>query len=699
MSDFKRFSEAVHTRLLAWQDFGARLTPLQSLEGYPLYVAEIDGEALWQVYLSSFPEGTNPMFVNKTEHDCRCCKRFLTEVGRVVLFDGEKVYTLWGGLPVDLPYPYNVVAATLHKAVSEAKVGEPWLPQLGHYGQRTNSRTYNLPTGPLKAEFDHFWTPKLTAFNDAVSRLGRWRTDLQVMVRGIEELDPAAVQQVLDMCETDDPEARLYRGEERLPHLRQFQRLQKQLRGKPVGPSHWKAACSPAATLRNTLIGKLVEDLANGGDVDKAVAAYEKAAAPENYRRSKAPITAGMVQKALGTVQELGLEHALQRRLAQLTDLKVTNILWVGEAGRKVAPNLSPVQELLQALTENKKLGRPEGEIQIREFLCHVLPTAARLQLFLDARHTRQFTALTTGDAGLFPWPNSFSWAYAGDLASASRVKERVKAAGGDVDGELRISLSWDYTDDLDLHLQAPNTHVYYADRNGYGASLDVDANGMDGVRPDPVENITFAWLAEARHIFWVDNFSRRSDGRDYQIEIESKRPLYVGKEGAYSPCSGPLLLEFSGVPERKYSYSSPERSEVLVNDCGVYVTPHHTLKVVEQVQAVQWGVQLGAGPVDVTTVMRSPNCWAGEALGHEHVIFALAGCAPDAPVRGFFNEQLRPELHQHRKVFEVLASRTKAEPIANPVAGVGFSTTEKAEVAAIVTDHDGISRHYTIKF
>jgi hypothetical protein len=54
----------------------------------------------------------------------------------------------------------------------------------------------------------------------------------------------------------------------------------------------------------------------------------------------------------------------------------------------------------------------------------------------------------------MFKWPNNFCWSYAGELADS--IKERVKRAGGAVDGDLRCSLSWFNYDDLDLHLIEP---------------------------------------------------------------------------------------------------------------------------------------------------------------------------------------------------------------------------------------------------
>ena len=77
---------------------------------------------------------------------------------------------------------------------------------------------------------------------------------------------------------------------------------------------------------------------------------------------------------------------------------------------------------------------------------------------------------------------------------------------------------------------------------------------------------------------------------------------------------------------------------------------------------------------------MNSPNYWDENNQGNKHVFFMLDGCKADT-ARGFYNEFLSSELHEHRKVFEYLGNKMKVEPTDEQISGVGFSTTQRNSV------------------
>ena len=72
-----------------------------------------------------------------------------------------------------------------------------------------------------------------------------------------------------------------------------------------------------------------------------------------------------------------------------------------------------------------------------------------------------------------------------------------------------------------------------------------------------------------------------------------------------------------------------------------------------------------------------------------------LKGCKNPNPVRGIYNEFLRPDLEKHRKVFEVLGAKTKCQPTEQQISGVGFSTSRGDAVTVVVNG----ARAYNINF
>ena len=60
-----------------------------------LYETDIDKDVLWEVYLSSFPEGTNKMYRKRREYDCGHCRNFIKTIGGAVAIVDGKIHTIW----------------------------------------------------------------------------------------------------------------------------------------------------------------------------------------------------------------------------------------------------------------------------------------------------------------------------------------------------------------------------------------------------------------------------------------------------------------------------------------------------------------------------------------------------------------------------------------------------------------------------
>ena len=68
----------------------------QTMQKYRLFRVGLDKDRLWNIYLSSFPEGKNPIFKVRTGHDCSCCRNFVRTIGDVVAIIGTELVSIWG---------------------------------------------------------------------------------------------------------------------------------------------------------------------------------------------------------------------------------------------------------------------------------------------------------------------------------------------------------------------------------------------------------------------------------------------------------------------------------------------------------------------------------------------------------------------------------------------------------------------------
>ena len=69
-----------------------------------LFAVQVDKDEMWNAYLNSFPAGSNPMFRERTWHDCSCCRGFIKSVGNVVTIKNGVLSTIWDFTCKDFVY-------------------------------------------------------------------------------------------------------------------------------------------------------------------------------------------------------------------------------------------------------------------------------------------------------------------------------------------------------------------------------------------------------------------------------------------------------------------------------------------------------------------------------------------------------------------------------------------------------------------
>jgi hypothetical protein len=669
MTNFAIFSKLVHEMFQG----------IAKCDG--VFTTAVTGDDLYAEYLKSFPEGTNPIFVKQTEHDCSCCRGFIRRVGNVVTIKSGKVHTIWDEAADRAPAPYNTVAIAMRAKVLNAQINGLFRVSKKEtsFGAQT-SRSQDKNTKKVLT-WEHFYTgqlPNKLCVESPGEHCGTYATTVQVFERGLKELTPEAVNEVLDLINSNN----LYRGEEHKGAITAFQKAQRAYL-KLGGPLQqhdyvWEHAGDPASRFRNTVIGKLVQDLSEGKPLEDAVRAFEAMVAPQNYKRTTALVTPVMVKKAMETIAELNLEPALERRYAVISDIRVTDVKWVDGAAKPLMKGgigdvlMAHAQKAAPVVNELNTM-----EITMEDLLARVLPDATSVEVLLKNEHVGNLMALTAPVnpelKQLFKWNNDFAWSYGGNVTDS--IKERVKKAGGKVEGTtLRISLSWYNFDDLDVHVHEPAgraraslDHIYYGSKRGHtGGVLDVDMNAGHGATREPVENVRWTdKVPDGAYRVVVQNFHQREGTNPgFVVEVE---------------CGGKL---------HHLTYNKQVRDRQDISVCTIYMKNGAIEKIDgcdpaisgAAIKQEKWGLTTEQF-VKVNTVTLSPNYWGDNAVGNKHYFFVLDGCKADEDLRGIYNEFLHPRLEPHRKVFEVIGDKTKCRPTEGQLAGLGFSSTKKDKV------------------
>lgn len=651
------------------------------IQRFPLFRTAVTGDELWQLYLSSFPEGTNPIYRQRTEHDCGCCRQFIRTIGNVVALTDKGLESIWD---VELSDGYGIVTNALSKRVKEADICDMFM----HYENAVGTiKNFEDVLGQVKT-WEHFHVILLSTVvkpkTSIPSLLGEKRTLVELFQRALDTISLEAVDTVLELIDQNS----LYRGEESRgvvvafrAQLTQYQSASTE--NKRHYPWH---ACSfvwqtGLLGIRNTAIGTLLVDLSEGMDVEGAVRSFEAKVAPMNYKRPKALVTPRMIADAKKTIDELGLTTALQRRYARLEDITINNVLFADRSTR-AALSGNVFDELLTETSVKPESFSKVEEVPVERFFSDVLPKATGLSVLVENKHVGNLVSLIAPldptALNMFKWDNHFSWSYKGDVTDS--IKERVKTAGGNVVAELCCRLAWSNADDLDLHmLEAGNSHIYYGSYrrtlSSNGGTLDVDMNGCD--QHDaiaPVENIYYEKISTMRpgiYTLKVHCFSKRNntpDRQGFEVEIESRGETVV------------------------FSYSAKVKSQDMIPVATIEVTKDRQVIVrpTSDVQATPrskkvWGITTNTF-VPVNAVMLSPNHWDEQNAGNKHWFFMLQGCANEDVARGFYNEFLQNELLPHRKVLEMVGSKIMTAPSNQQLSGVGFSSTQRASLLCRVT-------------
>lgn len=641
-----------------------------------LFITKTDKDTIWQLYLDSFPAGTNEIFRERREHDCSCCKQFIRAFGNVVVVKDNKLISIW-----DAPISdgvYSIVTNKLSRYVKTAGIKDIFITKESRFGVEKN---YEQTIDGIRTwHHFHIQLPKNFVTKSSRSEadlIGEYRETKNVFQRSMEELTKDSIDTVLDLI----GQKALYKGDEWKSALTSFLSFHTAYHNTPANQRNtfcWTKSiqAGPAISrIKNHSIGVLLTDIAKGVDLDDAVKRYESIVAPTNYKRPKAIFTKKMLEQAKQTIEQLGYLNSLDRRHAVIDDITVNNILYANKnVHRKMSNNV--FDDLMKETKTIPKKFSHLTEIDAETFVKEILPTAESVEAYFENKHIPNLVSLIAptnpNTKTMFKWNNNFSWAYNGNITDS--MKQRVKAAGGNIDGVLRFSIQWNENDDnrndFDAHCIEPNRNrIYFAEKRNHqtGGFLDVDIQIPNGVA---VENITWPSLDKMQpgiYKFMVHNYCHRGGRSGFCAEIEFEGQIF------------------------SFNYPHEIKANHYIDVAEIELRKDGTFNMLKSLESTttsrtEWNISTNEfHPVSIC--MFSPNYWDEQSgIGHKHYFFILKNCLNDTEPNGFFNEFLSADLMKHKRVFEALGSKMKVNYTDNQLSGLGFSSTKRNSLVCKVT-------------
>lgn len=675
-----------------------------------LFRSEITGARIWELYLYSFVSGDDPVFRDpeSSTHNCNTCKSFIRRYGNIVAIDNNGNIMSLFDINVDDEYskPMSVLSNRIKSVGISGLFVETYdmlnsLPYesckktntVFQLGLAKNHKRYTKEEaekyGVVKPNeirtFHHFNLQLPKKFVDfsgesTESIMGAARDNYAVFKRGMEELPLDTLELVKDLIN----QGSLFNSDTYKKSLVSFIKMKKEYNKatKKDNFCWFNAVDYPYAKFKNTLIGVLCTELAEGEELNKACQSWNKRIDPVNYMKAKAPITKRQIQDAEKFVVENGYSESFTRRFATIDDIKVTEIKHIN-SGNGAIKEVSLFDKVKATKSRHKRNEFKDiEEISIDKFITDVLPSCTSVSAYLENKHENNLVTLTTASnensKQIFKWNNNYSWTYNGNLAGKSMIKENVAKVGGNINAILRASLQWNDEDtkgivDFDLHSCGKN-HIYYSNSghtHSCGGHLDVDMINPQSIG---IENITWKnKIADGEYCIEVKNFNGRSNtGFKVEIEFDGITYNYHLKGNAQGVTKVAVITVKNGNISIKHLLPETSSNKEMYN---LETNNFHK----------------------VNLVCLSPNHWDTNSVGHKHYFFMLDNCKTSDTIRSFHNENLNEELRKHRKVMEVLANNTMIEPSDKQLSGLGFNATVRDTL--IVKCEGNFKRTLKIKF
>lgn len=325
---------------------------------------------LHELWLAALPESL------RRENACSTCKAFLRSFGGLVTIDdkGRTSSVLWN--PDVVPEPYRAGVRALADAVAGAPITGVFVSEKPIWGTPDKGGFGHLAIAPPAA------LVHAHAVQSATALAAEKREDFRTLTSGLAAFPLALVERAAALLGTGG----LYRSEKCIEvanWLLEVHRARKTAKSERAQDNLTWAAVAAAPPgychVRSTMIGSLLEDLADNLPFDQIKARFDAKMHPLQYQRPTAAPRGQNIERAEKLVAQLRSAGALERRFAKLEDVQT---LWTPAGACPNRPRKDGVFAHVRARSSTPASGdldAPTVTMTWVKFRATVMPEAAAI--------------------------------------------------------------------------------------------------------------------------------------------------------------------------------------------------------------------------------------------------------------------------------------------------------------------------------
>lgn len=350
----------------------------------PLFTTDCS-VALYDEFLAELPK-------EKQQHyNCRSCRKFVETYGHLVSLnpDGLQIPIMWTGLAVSSLFRDAV--AKMIERVSKAKVDGVFYTTEEKWGNHKSDKGWTHLRGTFNNTLQ---SGILSAHQKSAEKL----EDRKILLQGMVDYPIDLVKQAVRVLTADA----LDRSEKTVGVAKWFLDVHTKISEVKNKKSRenmvWLAvALAPAGFchVRSTMISTLLDDLKEGMSFDVVKEHWSKKMHPLQYQRPTAAPKDGAIEQAEKLVKTLGLESALNRRFARLSDVVS---IWRPKAEAKPAGNGGVFGHLKSGKIDQIKVELPQVTMTFEKFKRTVLPDAMSIEYDTNCGSRSYFGMVTAAD-------------------------------------------------------------------------------------------------------------------------------------------------------------------------------------------------------------------------------------------------------------------------------------------------------------